>query len=161
MGTIAPWRPVRPGEPAPDFTLPGVNREGIISLADYRGQRPLLLVLLRGLYCGFCRRLLVQLGTTREALRTLGVETLAVVATNLERARFYVRFRPTPVLLASDPDCVTHRAYGVPSRLPGLSKRVTFLVGRDGKIARVWPEVDPVLNVSEVLAAAQALAQPS
>lgn len=42
--------PVLPGEPAPDFTLPAANRAGTVSLADYRGQRPLLLALFRGLY---------------------------------------------------------------------------------------------------------------
>lgn len=42
--------PVRPGEPAPDFTLAAAHATGTVSLADYRGQRPVLLVLLRGLY---------------------------------------------------------------------------------------------------------------
>lgn len=42
--------PVTPGEPAPDFTLPAANRDGVVSLAEYRGNRPLLLALFRGLY---------------------------------------------------------------------------------------------------------------
>ena len=42
--------PVQPGERAPDFTLPAANREGTVSLADYRGRSPLLLALYRGLY---------------------------------------------------------------------------------------------------------------
>lgn len=42
--------PVQPGEPAPDFTLPAANREGSVSLVDYRGKSPLLLALYRGLY---------------------------------------------------------------------------------------------------------------
>ena len=42
--------PVQPGEPAPDFTLPAANREGFMSLADYRGRSPVLLALYRGLY---------------------------------------------------------------------------------------------------------------
>jgi hypothetical protein len=41
---------IRPGEPAPDFMLPAVHRTGNVSLADYRGRCPVLLVLLRGLY---------------------------------------------------------------------------------------------------------------
>ena len=39
--------PLRPGEPAPDFTLPTIPEDGAVSLADYRGRSPLLLVLLR------------------------------------------------------------------------------------------------------------------
>lgn len=42
--------PVQPGEGAPDFSLPAVHRQGLVSLADYRGRSPLLLALYRGLY---------------------------------------------------------------------------------------------------------------
>jgi len=50
MTTVERRPPVRPGEPAPNFTLPAGNREGTVSLADYRGRSPLLLALFRGLY---------------------------------------------------------------------------------------------------------------
>jgi peroxiredoxin len=50
MTTIERRPSVRPGEPAPEFTLPAANREGSVSLADYRGRSPLLLALYRGLY---------------------------------------------------------------------------------------------------------------
>ena len=50
MATVEPRPPVQPGEPAPAFMLPAANREGSVSLADYRGKRPLLLALFRGLY---------------------------------------------------------------------------------------------------------------
>ena len=107
--------PLRPGDPAPHFALPAVNREGQVSLDDYRGRSPLLLALFRGLHCPFCRRQLVQLGTTQEKLKAVGVETVAVVNTPLERARLYFKYRPARVLLAADPDAVTHRALGVPA----------------------------------------------
>ena len=42
--------PVQPGEPAPNFALPAADREGSVSLAEYRGRSPVLLNLLRGLY---------------------------------------------------------------------------------------------------------------
>jgi peroxiredoxin len=42
--------PLRPGDPAPHFALPAVNREDHISLDDYRGRSPLLLSLFRGLH---------------------------------------------------------------------------------------------------------------
>jgi peroxiredoxin len=112
MTSIAP-RVVRPGEPAPDFTLPAVHRDGTVSLADYRGRSPLLLAFFRGLYCPFCRRQIAKLGLTQDKLRAAGVETLAVVASNLERTRLYFRYRPTRIPLAVDPDLVSHRAFGV------------------------------------------------
>jgi peroxiredoxin len=106
--------PVTPGEAAPDFTLPAVDRNENVSLADYRGRNPVFLALLVGLWCPFCRRQLAQLGTTEGKLKALGVESLAVVATPPENARLYFKFRPTRVRLASDPELSTHRAYGIP-----------------------------------------------
>jgi peroxiredoxin len=47
MTTTGSPAPLQPGQPAPDFTLPTVPDEGVVSLADYRGRSPLLLVLLR------------------------------------------------------------------------------------------------------------------
>jgi peroxiredoxin Q/BCP len=35
----------------------------------------------------------------------------------------------------------------------GMSTRVSFLVGPDGKIAQVFPDVNPALHADEVLAA--------
>jgi len=56
----------------------------------------------------------VQLGTTQEKLKAVGVETMAVVNTPVERARLYFKYRPSRVLLAADPEAATHRAFGVP-----------------------------------------------
>ena len=57
----------------------------------------------------------MQLGTTQEKLKAVGVETLAVVNTPLERARLYFKYRPARVLLAADPEAATHRLFGVPA----------------------------------------------
>ena len=104
------------GRPAPDFTLPAVHRDGEISLADYRGKSHLLLAVFIGLYCPFCRRNIAQLGAATEKLRGVGVETLGVVATELENARLYFKYRPARIAIAADPDLVTHRAFGLPRR---------------------------------------------
>lgn len=106
-------RSLQPGEPAPEFALPAVNLEGRVSLAGLRG-RPFLIGFFRGLHCPFCRRQVMQLAAVQPALRDLGVETLAVINTPVERARLYFRYWPTPVVLLSDPDCRTHQAFGVP-----------------------------------------------
>jgi peroxiredoxin len=106
--------PVAPGEPAPDFTLPAVDRPETIALADYRGRSPLFLSLLVGLWCPFCRRAIAHMGTMENRLKEVGVETLGVVATTPENARLYFKYRPTRLRLASDPELSIHRAYGVP-----------------------------------------------
>ena len=118
--------PLRPGEPAPDFALPAVNHEGNVTLADYRGRSPVLLAMMRGLYCAFCRRHIAQLGSVQRKLSPLGVDVLGIVAMKPERLRLYYRYRPIGVTLAADPELVTHRAYGVPQ--PPLTPEITEAV---------------------------------
>ena len=60
-----------------------------------------------------------------------------------------------PFPLVSDEDGAVAHAYGVSSTL-GMASRVTFLVGADGRVARVWPDVDPGVHANEVLAAVRA-----
>ena len=60
----------------------------------------------------------MQLGTTQQKLKALGVETMAVVNTPLERARLYFKYRPTRVLLTADPEAATHRSFGLPEGTP-------------------------------------------
>ena len=114
MSTTQRSAPVQPGEKAPDFSLPAVHQESIVSLSNYVGRAPLLLAIFRGLYCPFCRRALAQFGGTSEKLRQRGVESLAVVATELDNARIYFKLRPSKVAIAADPECTTHRAFGLP-----------------------------------------------
>lgn len=111
--TPVPDHPLQPGDAAPGFQLPAVNREGIVSLADYRGKSHVMVALFRGLHCPFCRRHIARLAMVRDKLEQQGVATVAIVNTQLERARQYFRYRPTHIELATDPDVKTHRAFGV------------------------------------------------
>jgi peroxiredoxin len=145
-------RVLQPGEPAPDFMLPAADRDGTVSLADYRGRSPLLLAFFRGIYCPFCRRQIARLGLAQDKLRAAGVETLAVVASNLERTRLYFRYRPTRVPLAVDPDLVSHRAFGIsqfpvtPELLAALETARTDVMG---ELPRPLPIVEAVNALQE------------
>ena len=145
-------RLVRQGQMAPDFTLPLVLEEGEVSMARYRKRSPLLLIINRGLWCSFCRRYIVQLGGTRERLQQLGVETLVIIASDLERARLYVRHRPVNVPLAADPERTTHRAYGLPR--PPMTPEI-----EEAKTMRVQVEKTAVTadDLAELTSAAQAI----
>ncbi len=48
--TPTPPRPIQPGDRAPGFSLPAINREGSVSLEDFRSKQPLLVGLFRGLH---------------------------------------------------------------------------------------------------------------
>ena len=58
--------------------------------------------------------------------------------------------------LIADPQGTWADAFGV-GRTAGLYHRVTFLVGRDGKIAKVYPNVDPGVHAGQVLQDVKAL----
>lgn len=133
--------PVAPGESAPGFALPAVAGPEMVKLDDYRG-RPLFLALMLGLWCPFCRRQLAQLGTLDGKLKAIGVESLAVVATEPENARLYFRFRPMRLRLASDPDLSTHRAYRVPKPQPTpalMAELETVRINPTGELAEPLP----------------------
>jgi peroxiredoxin len=142
--------PVAPGEAAPNFVLPRVDRDEPVSLADYRGRAPVFLALLLGLWCPFCRRQIAQLGEMEGKLKEAGVESLGVVATAPENARLYFRFRPTRLPLAADPELTTHRAYGVPKPVLTDFMRAleTVRVNPYGEL----PEPLPILQAAETLA---------
>ncbi len=107
--------PLGPGDRAPDFDLPAADRDARVVLADYRARGPVLLLVLRGLYCPFCRRHISQLRPTCELLQAAGITLLGVVIATPERSRLYFRFRNAPCFpLATAPDRALHRAYGLP-----------------------------------------------
>jgi peroxiredoxin len=108
--------PLQPGERAPNFVLEAITREGKIALDDFRGEKPVLVGLYRGLHCPFCRRHIAAVSQLTPALNAKGIESLTVVNTPIERARLYLRYHPMVGLLAaSDPERASHRAFGLPN----------------------------------------------
>ena len=72
------------------------------------------------------------------------------VSTNSESSHHdFQKKEKLPFALASD-DGKVGDAYGVKKNLWGF-ERVSFLVNREGKIAHVWPSVDPAVHADEVV----------
>jgi len=145
-------RPVAPGELAPDFSLPAVDRPETISLADYRGRSPVFLALFVGLWCPFCRRSIAQMGKVEGKLKTLGVETLGIVATSRENAQLYFKYRPSRMRLASDPEMSTHRAYRLPKPEPTpefLKELETVRINPYGEFPAPVPVVEAAVAITK------------
>jgi peroxiredoxin len=102
------------GDVAPDFSVPLVHENGHATLAEYRGRRGVLVGLYRGLHCPFCRRHLAQMNLVRARLEALGVATLAIVNTPLDRARLYFRNDGKGMRIGADPERRVHEAWAVP-----------------------------------------------
>jgi len=141
---------LQPGDPAPDFTLPSVDSEGTVSLTAFRGKSPVLLAFERGFWCAFCRRHIARLSAIRTQLAELGVETLAIMATEPESARLYLRYHPIRLPLAADPSLESHRSYGlhiVPMNPLNMLKMFTTRVNPTGEL----PKPIPLMKVPDTL----------
>jgi len=141
-------RPLGPGDVAPDFALPAADGDHTLRLADYRARGPVLLTVMRGLYCPFCRRHLTQLGELSGRLGAAGVAVLGIVVAPVDRARLYFRFRPARFPIAVDPNRSTHRAYGLPAfeRTPEVGQAVESAAREFARALNIRTTSDRVAN---------------
>jgi peroxiredoxin Q/BCP len=79
-----------------------------------------------------------------------GVTLLGVSADSPESHRKFAEEHQLPFALISDPDHVWSDAFGV-GTFVGLTERVSFLIGPEGTVAKVYPEVDPGVHSTRVL----------
>jgi peroxiredoxin Q/BCP len=92
----------------------------------------------------------------RDAFDKYGQQGVVLFGVSRDSEESHKKFREhhsLPFALAADENGNVQKAYGVPSKMGVLASRVTFLVGKDGKVERVWENVDPGVHAAEVLAA--------
>ena len=92
----------------------------------------------------------------RDAFDKFAQHDVTIFGVSRDDAASHAKFRAEHSLqfpLVADPEGKAQLAYGVPDRMPGLASRVTFLIAADGRIAKVWPDVDPAVHADEVWAA--------
>jgi peroxiredoxin Q/BCP len=154
-------KPLSVGIGAPDFTLP---RDGgsQVSLKDFSGRKVVIYFYPKADTPG-CTKEAISFNALRKAFAeadtaVLGVSADAVKAQDKFRDKYSLAF---PLL--SDE---THRmleAYGVWGEKSMYGKtfmgveRVTYLIDRQGKIAKVWPKVKVDGHAEEVLESARAV----
>lgn len=103
-------------------------------------------------------------GCTKEAcafrdawskLQQANVQVIGVSVDSEESHKAFAEKHKLPFPLVADTDQAICKAYGVPVKL-GFASRVSFLIGPDGKIKKVYPKVDPGVHADEILADAGA-----
>jgi len=149
------------GQRAPDFTLPR-DGGGTVSLSDFKGKPLVLYFYPRADTPGCTREAQAFSALTREFkaadTAVLGVSADPVTAQDAFKAKYDLT-----IPLASDEKHQMLEAYGAWGEKSMYGKtfmgvsRMTFLIGPDGNIARVWPKVKVDGHAEEVLAAAKAL----
>jgi len=147
----------RVGEPAPDFELESDSGE-TVRLSDFRGRRVVLYFYPRAdtpgctkEACGF-----------RDDFRSYAEKDVAILGVSPDQVRSQAKFRAKyglPFPLLADPQRRVAEAYGVWGKKKVMGKevmgirRTTFLIGEDGKIARIFEGVKAEGHSGEVLAA--------
>lgn len=148
---------LKEGDLAPDFAaMTSAGSE--LRLADLRGKNVVLYFYPKDdtpgctkEACGF-RDQHAQFENRNAVLLGVSVDPVA------SHAKFVDKFK-LPFLLLADTDKQIVQAYGVWGQKSFMGRkyngthRVTFLIGPDGRIRRIWPKVKPEEHANEVLAA--------
>lgn len=87
-------------------------------------------------------------------LRQQGADVLGVSLDDVKSHADFAAKYHVPFPLLSDADSTTAQAYGVLASKMGFkyARRTTFLIDPQGKIAKVYQDVDPEKNSAQVLA---------
>lgn len=102
----------------------------------------------------------VEACSLNDSLDDLGGAGAHVIGVSTDSWESHQRFQEKHGLrfaLASDHDRAISKAYGVGKTLGFLPmlERVSFLVGPEGTVVKVWPSVDPPKHAAQVLEAVQ------
>ena len=84
------------------------------------------------------------------------VQVFGVSSDDVASHESFAKEQKLPFPILSDTSGAWASAFGVPTTL-GMTKRVTFLLDKDGKVAKVYPDVDPGVHATTVLEDASAL----
>jgi len=148
---------LKPGALAPDLT--GEAADGsAVTLSAQRGHPAVVYFYPKDDTPG-CTKEACAFRDSYTRYSSLQIPIFGVSRDDAESHRAFREEYELPFVLVADTDGRVQQAYGVGSFL-GMASRVTFLVGPDGRIAHVWPDVDPGVHAAEVLARAQELAPP-
>ena len=145
------------GDAAPKFSV-ATNGGGQLSLSDYLGKNVVLYFYPRddtpGCTKEACAFRDAYADFQKQGVVVLGVSPDAVKAHD----KFVEKFK-LPFTLLADTDKKIAQAYGVWGEKSFMGRkylgvfRVTFLIGTDGKIKKIWPNVKPEIHAAEILAA--------
>jgi peroxiredoxin Q/BCP len=152
-----PVHKLKEGDLAPDFAA-ATNGGGSISLAELKGQ-PVILYFYPKDDTPGCTKEACAFRDNFAAFKKKGAVVLGVSVDPVKAHDKFVEKFKLPFTLLADVDKKIVEAYGVWGQKTFMGRkylgvhRVTFLIGPDGKIKKIWPKVKPDEHAEEVLAA--------
>ena len=147
----APTAPLAVGDAAPDATL--LLHDGTtVTLASLRGSRVLVYFYPKDDTPG-CTVEAQGLRDRHADLAAAGIKVFGVSVQGADSHKAFIDKHALPFPLVADTDAKVATAFRVPLIGPGLTKRQSFLIGKDGRLEAVWLDVDPSTHAADVLAA--------
>jgi len=152
---------LKPGSIAPKFTLP-TDSGGSVTLSELQGRK-VVLYFYPADNTETCTIEAVDFSTRHAAFTSAGAVILGVSPDPAKTHDGFKTKHDLSVRLASDTDLKVIRRYGlwVEKTMFGRQfmgvERATFLIGPDGRIARMWRKVRVKGHVETVLEAVKAL----
>ena len=152
---------IKAGEAAPDFTLPASGGR-TFGLAALKG-RPFVLYFYPRADTPGCTKEACAFQEALPQLGKIGVEVIGVSKDDIKPIEKFAEKYGLKFPLASDKATRVAEDYGVWVEKSNYGKkywgieRTTFLIDKDGKVARVWPKVKVEGHAVEVLDAVAAL----
>jgi thioredoxin-dependent peroxiredoxin len=143
-----------PGAAAPD--LAAVDQNGTSRrLSEERGHPVIVFFYPKDDTPG-CTKEACAFRDTWSRFQKAGVQVFGVSADDQKSHSQFAKEQKLPFPILADADKTWIKAFGVPTTL-GMASRVSFLLDGSGKIAKVYPDVDPAIHADEVLKDASAL----
>ncbi|MBU6370574.1 MAG: peroxiredoxin [Patescibacteria group bacterium] len=135
------------GTKVPDFKLKDQN--GLEhSLSYHKGQLVLVYFYPKDDTSG-CTKEACAIRDMYNDFERAGVKVFGVSHDTVESHKKFEEKYKLPFILLSDPKKEVIKAYGA---LGGIfTKRISYLIGKDGKILKAYPKVDPTIHAGEIL----------
>jgi peroxiredoxin Q/BCP len=147
------------GDPAPLFT--GQDQDGKeFKFADLVGKKIVLLYFYPKDFTGGCTKEACGFRDRMGDLQTNNVEVIGVSHDSAESHKKFADEYKLNFTLIADPDGKIIEVYDVKMPIMAMSKRVSFLIGLDGKIVHVTDAMNPQTHFDEMKEAIAGLKKP-
>ena len=147
---------LKEGDVAPEFSA-ATSGSGKVSLADFKGKNVVLYFYPRDDTPG-CTKEACAFRDHFAEFKKRGAVVLGVSTDPVKSHDKFVEKFKLPFTLLADEDKQIVEAYGVWGEKSFMgrkylgTRRVTFLIGPDGRIKKIWPQVKPEEHAAKVLA---------
>ena len=155
-------RGIRPGDKAPDFTLPSQSGEQV-RLYDRLGERVVVLYFYPRDDTRGCTAEACGFRDSYEAFTDAGADVIGISSDSVDRHAAFADKHKLPFTLLSDKGGQVRKSYGVPAVLGMVPGRVTFVIDREGTVrhsfnsmTNIGQHVSDALRIVRELQAGQA-----